>query len=144
MSRALVVEALSDDLSTLRLQEVAVPAPKAGEVKICLRAASVNFPDILMVQGKYQLKPALPFSPGMEGAGDVVAVGDGVARVKPGDRVVVGARFGCYAEEIVVPEQTVRALPARMDYAHGAAYPAAYLTAYVALMRRGELQRGET
>jgi len=144
MSRALVVEALSDDLSTLRLMDVAVPAPKRGEVKIRLRAASVNFPDILMVQGKYQLKPDLPFSPGMEGAGDATVVGDGVTRVRPGDRVVVGARFGCYAEEIVVPEQVVRPLPARLDYAQGVAYPAAYLTAYVALTRRGELQRGET
>ncbi|MBI1212337.1 MAG: zinc-binding dehydrogenase [Alphaproteobacteria bacterium] len=144
MSRALIVDALSEDLSTLRMRDVSVGAPKAGEVKIRLRAASVNFPDILMVQGKYQLKPDLPFSPGMEGSGDVVAAGEGVTRVKLDDRVVVGARFGCYAEEIVVPEQTVRALPAGMDYAHGAAYPAAYLTAYVALVRRGELQRGET
>jgi NADPH2:quinone reductase len=128
----------------LRLRDVVVRAPNAGEVKIRLRAAAVNFPDILMVQGKYQLKPELPFSPGMEGAGDVVAIGASVARVGVGDRVVVGARFGCYAEEIVVPEQTVRALPAGMDYAHGAAYPAAYLTAYVALVRRGELQAGET
>ena len=123
MSRALVVDALSEDLSTLRMREVTMPAPKAGEVKIRLRAASVNFPDILMVQGKYQLKPELPFSPGMEGAGDIVAVGDGVSLVKIGDRVVVGARFGCYAEEIVVPAQTVRVLPSGMDYAHGAAGP---------------------
>src|ERR1700687_5766430 len=137
MSRALVIDALSEDLSTLRLKELDVRAPRQGEVKIRLRAASVNFPDILMVQGKYQLKPELPFSPGMEGAGDVTAAGDGVARVKVGDRVVLGARFGCYAEEIVVPEQAVRPLPVRLDYAHGAAYPAAYLTAYVALTRRG-------
>jgi NADPH:quinone reductase len=67
MSRALVVHALSDDLSTLELEERAVPPPGHGEVKVRLRAASVNFPDILMVQGKYQLKPDLPFSPGMEG-----------------------------------------------------------------------------
>lgn len=144
MSRALVVDALSDDLSTLRMRDVAVPAPKAGEVKIRLRAAAVNFPDILMVQGKYQLKPELPFSPGMEGAGDVVAVGDGVTSVKVGDRVAVGARFGCFAEEIVVPADTPRPLPKGMDYAHGSAFRAAYLTAYVALVRRGDLQRGET
>ncbi len=144
MSRALIVDALSDDLSTLRLRDIDVPPPRPGEVKIRLRAASVNFPDILMVQGKYQLKPDLPFSPGMEGAGDVIAIGDGVTRVRIGDRAVLGARFGCYAEEIVVPEQAVRPLPARLDYAHGAACPAAYLTAYVALARRGELQRGET
>jgi NADPH2:quinone reductase len=144
MSRALVVDALSEDLSTLHMRDVVVPAPKAGEVKIRLRAAAVNFPDILMVQGKYQLKPELPFSPGMEGAGDIMAVGDGVTSVKTGDRVAVGARFGCYAEEIVVPAETARPLPPRMDYAHGAAYRAAYLTAYVALARRGDLQPGET
>jgi NADPH2:quinone reductase len=144
MSRALVVRALSDDLSTLKLEERAVPAPGKGEVHVRLRAASVNFPDILMVQGKYQLKPDLPFSPGMEGAGDVVAVGDGVTRVNAGDKVVFGSRFGCYAEEIVVPEVAVRALPDGFDYAKGAAYPAAYLTAYVGLVRRGTLQAGET
>jgi NADPH2:quinone reductase len=144
MSRALVVRALSDDLSTLKLEERALSAPGRGEVRVRLRAASVNFPDILMVQGKYQLKPDLPFSPGMEGAGDVAAVGDGVTRVKVGDKVVVGSRFGCYADEIVVPEASLRALPAAFDYAKGAAYPAAYLTAYVGLVRRGLLQRGET
>ncbi len=144
MSRALIVRALSDDLSTLKMEDGALPAPGKGEVKVRLRAASVNFPDILMVQGKYQLKPELPFSPGMEGAGDVVAVGEGVARVKVGDKVVFGSRFGCYAEEIVVPEAAVRALPRGFDYAKGAAYPAAYLTAYVGLVRRGMLQAGET
>lgn len=144
MSRALVVRALSDDLSTLKLEERDVPAPVRDEVKVRLRAASVNFPDILLVQGKYQLKPDLPFTPGMEGAGDVVAVGEGVARAKVGDRVVVGARFGCFAEEIVVPESAVRPLPSGFDYAKGAAYPAAYLTAYVGLVRRGALQAGET
>lgn len=144
MSKAMVVRTLSDDLSTLKLEEREVAAPRRGEVRVRLKAASVNFPDILMVQGKYQLKPELPFSPGMEGAGDVVAVGDDVVRVKVGDKVVVGARFGCYAEEIVVPEAALRALPRGFDYAKGAAYPAAYLTAYVGLVRRGALQAGET
>lgn len=143
MSRALVVRALSDDLSTLKLEERAVPEPGKGEVRVRLRAASVNFPDILMVQGKYQLKPDLPFSPGMEGAGDVAAVGESVTRVKVGDKVVVGARFGCYADEVVAPEVALRALPAGFDYAKGAAYPAAYLTAYAGLVRRGLLQPGE-
>lgn len=144
MSRALVVRALSDDLSTLKLEDRDVGAPGKGEVKVRLRAASVNFPDILMVQGKYQLKPELPFSPGMEGAGDVITVGEGVLRVTAGEKVVLGARFGCYAEEIVVPEGAVRALPQGFEYAKGAAYPAAYLTAYVGLVRRGALLAGET
>jgi NADPH2:quinone reductase len=144
MSKALVVRALSDDLSTLKMEERDLAPPGKGEVKVRLRAASVNFPDILVVQGKYQLKPELPFSPGMEGAGDVIALGEGVARVKVGDKVVFGSRLGCYAEEIVVPEGAVRALPRGFDYAKGAAYPAAYLTAYVGLVRRGVLEAGQT
>ena len=143
MSRAIVVRALSEDLSTLALETREVRTPGPGEVRVRLRAASVNFPDILMVQGKYQHKPDLPFTPGMEGAGDVVAVGDGVAGFKPGDKVIV-SRLGCFADEIVVPAQMVYLLPAPFDYAQGAGFPAAYLTAYVALVRRGQLQRDET
>jgi NADPH2:quinone reductase len=143
MSKALIVRALSDDLSTLVLDERVMPQPAEGEVKIRLRAASVNFPDILMVQGKYQHKPELPFTPGMEGAGDVVAVGEGVSAFKPGDKVIT-SRLGCFAEEIVAPQQLVYSLPAPFDYAQGAGFPAAYLTAYVALVRRGSLQSGET
>ncbi len=143
MSKALVVRALSDDLSTLKLEDRDVPAPGQGEVKIRLRAASVNFPDILMVQGKYQHKPELPFSPGMEGAGYVVAVGEGVDAFKPGDKVIT-SRLGCFAEDIVAPRSFVYPLPVPFDYAQGAAFPAAYLTAYVALVRRGRLQLGET
>ncbi len=143
MSRAIVVRALSEDLSTLALETREVRTPGPGEVRVRLRAASVNFPDILMVQGKYQHKPDLPFTPGMEGAGDVVVVGDGVAGFKPGDKVIV-SRLGCFADEIVVPAQMVYLLPAPFDYAQGAGFPAAYLTAYVALVRRGQLQRDET
>jgi len=144
MSRALVVRALSEDLSTLALETREVPEPRAGEVKVRMRAASVNFPDILMIQGKYQLKPELPFTPGVEGAGDIIAVGAGVRRVKTGEAVVVGGRFGCFADEIVTADAMVRPLPQGFDYAKGAAYPVAYLTAYVGLVRRGELQTGET
>ncbi|MEQ1754060.1 MAG: NADPH:quinone oxidoreductase family protein [Micropepsaceae bacterium] len=144
MSRAQVVRALSDDLSSLRLEERIVPAPPSGMVKVRLRAASVNFPDILMVQGKYQLKPELPFTPGMEGAGDIIEVGEGVADLHVGDKVVLGSRYGCYADEINVPSTLVRALPAGFSYAQGASYPTAYLTAYVGLVRRGCLQAGET
>jgi NADPH2:quinone reductase len=143
MSRAVVVRALSEDLSTLALETRDVRAPGAGEVRVRLRAASVNFPDILMVQGKYQHKPELPFTPGMEGAGDVVAVGAGVEGFVIGDKVIV-SRLGCFAEEIVVAASAAYPLPATFDYAQGAGFPAAYLTAYVALVRRGQLARGET
>ena len=91
MSRALVSSARCRTIFRRCGSKSATLAPPAqGEVKVRLRAASVNFPDILMMQGKYQLKPDLPFSPGMEGAGEVIAVGEGVARVKVGDEVVVG------------------------------------------------------
>lgn len=144
MIRAQIVRSLSDDLSSLGLEMVAARRPGPGEVRVRLKAASINFPDILMIQGKYQYKPELPFSPGMEGAGEVIETGEGVTRHRAGDSVVVGARHGCFAEEIVVPVAALRALPPGFTFAQGAAYPAAYLTAYVALVRRGALQAGET
>ena len=144
MTRVQLVRALSDDLSSMRLETVAPRVAGDGEVLVRLKAASVNFPDILMIQGKYQYKPELPFSPGMEGAGDIVACGKGVTGFSVGDKVVVGVRNGCFAEEIVAPLASIRALPPGFSYEQGAAYPAAYLTAYVALVRRGNLQPGET
>ncbi|MCE9522566.1 MAG: alcohol dehydrogenase catalytic domain-containing protein, partial [Alphaproteobacteria bacterium] len=78
MTRALVCPALADDFSTLRIEERTLPSLAPGDVRVQMRAASLNFPDLLMTQGKYQLKPELPFTPGMEGAGEVVAVGESV------------------------------------------------------------------
>jgi len=143
MIRAQVVRVLSDDLSSMQLEMLDVPTVVPGSVRVRLRAASVNFPDILMIQGKYQYKPELPFTPGMEGAGDIVACGSGVSGFSVGDRVVVGSKTGCFAEEIVVPVSAARPLPRGFSYEQGAAYPAAYLTAYVALVRRANLQPGE-
>lgn len=144
MSRALVCPALADDFSTLRIEQQTLPAPGSGEVRVRMRAASLNFPDVLMTQGKYQLKPPLPFVPGMEGAGEVVALGARAGDVKVGDEVVVASRFGMMAEEANVPVATVRPKAAAMTWAEAASYPAAWLTAYVALVRRGALARGET
>ncbi len=144
MIRALVCPALADDFSTLKIEERRLPPPAAGEVRVKMRAASLNFPDVLMTQGKYQLKPPLPFVPGMEGAGEVTALGDGVGNVKIGDAVVVASRFGMIAEEVNVPAATLRPKAAAMSWAEAASYPAAWLTAYVSLVRRGSLQRGET
>ncbi|MEQ8281452.1 MAG: NADPH:quinone oxidoreductase family protein [Parvibaculum sp.] len=138
------VRELSDDIAVLRMDEVELPPPGKGEMRLRLKACSVNFPDILMVQGKYQFKPELPFAPGMEGAGLVAAVGEGVTKFKPGDRVVAGLRTGGFAEEANAAEAACRAIPGTMDFAEAAAYPAAYLTAYVALVCRGRLQKGET
>ena len=142
--RTMRVRELSDDIAVLRMDEVELPPPGKGEMRLRLKACSVNFPDILMVQGKYQFKPALPFAPGMEGAGLVAAVGEGVTKFKPGDRVVAGLRTGGFAEEANAAEAACRAIPGTMDFAEAAAYPAAYLTAYVALVCRGRLQKGET
>ncbi|MBX3446088.1 MAG: NADPH:quinone oxidoreductase family protein [Parvibaculaceae bacterium] len=142
--RAMRVHELSDDISVLRMEEVELPPPGKGEVRLDLKACSVNFPDILMVQGKYQFKPDLPFSPGMEGAGVVAALGEGVTKLKMGDRVVAGLRIGGFAEAVNVSEAACRPIPGKMDFAKAAAYPAAYLTAYVALICRGHLRKGET
>lgn len=144
MSLALVCPALADDFSTLRIEQRTLPLPGQGEVRVKMRAASLNFPDVLMTQGKYQLKPPLPFVPGMEGAGEVIALGEGVNSAKIGDAVVVASRFGMIAEEVNMPVATLRPKAVAMSWAEAASYPAAWLTAYVSLVRRGSLQRGET
>ncbi len=143
MTRALLCPALADDFSTLQIVERDLPALRAGEVRVRMRAASLNFPDVLMTQGKYQLKPDLPFTPGMEGAGEVVATGSGVCGINTGDAVVVASRFGMMAEEVIVPAAALRSKAISMNWAEAASYPAAWLTAYVSLVRRGQLQRGE-
>lgn len=142
--RTMRVHELSEDISVLRMDEVELPPPAPNEVRLALKACSINFPDILMVQGKYQFKPELPFAPGMEGAGVVVQVGRDVTTLKPGDRVVAGLRIGGFAEEVNVPAEACRPIPGSMDFVKAAAYPAAYLTAYVALVIRGNLKAGET
>ena len=128
----------------LQWEEVPTPAPGAGQARVAVKASSLNFPDILMIQGKYQYRPPLPFVPGMEGAGEVIEVGDGVTSVAVGDGVVGGLRTGGFAEEAIAQASAVRKIPKGMDFVAAAAYPAAYLTAYVALKRRGNLQPGET
>ena len=142
--RAMRVHELSEDIGVLKMEEVELPPPGPGEVRLRLKACSVNFPDILLIQGKYQFKPELPFSPGMEGAGVVAALGEGVTTFKVGDRVVAGLRTGGFAEEANVAAEACRPIPGPMDFAEAAAYPAAWLTAYVALVCRGHLQPGET
>lgn len=142
--RSMRVHELSEDISVLRMDEVTLPPPRAGEVRLRLKACSINFPDILMVQGKYQFKPELPFAPGMEGAGIVAQVGEGVTKLKAGDEVVAGLRIGGFAEEVNIAAENCRPMPKGMDFIKAAAYPAAYLTAYVALVIRGNLKAGET
>jgi NADPH2:quinone reductase len=142
--RSMRVHDLSDDISVLRMDEVVLPPPGPKEVRLRLKACSINFPDILMVQGKYQFKPDLPFAPGMEGAGIVAHVGAEVQGLKEGDEVVAGLRVGGFAEEVNISAEACRPIPKGMDFVKAAAYPAAYLTAYVALVIRGHLKAGET
>lgn len=142
--RSMRVHELSEDISVLKMEDMALPPPRVGEVRLRLKACSINFPDILMVQGKYQFKPQLPFAPGMEGSGIVMALGEGVTQLRIGDEVVAGLRIGGFAEEVNANVEGCRLIPKGMDFVHAAAYPAAYLTAYVALVIRGNLKAGET
>ncbi len=132
-------------IDDLEIGEVPSPPLGAGQVRVGVRAAGVNFPDILMVEGKYQVKPELPFIPGLELAGDVLECAPGVAHVKPGDRVMAFARRGgAYGAEIVLPAGIVTPIPDSLDYVTAAAFPVAYGTAHFALTHRGNLKAGET
>ncbi len=142
--RAFVCHRLSDDLSGVGVEDRMMPEPGPGEVRLKVEAASVNFPDILLFQGKYQLKLEPPFVPGMDMAGIVDAVGSGVSELAVGDAVAGGARFGGFAEYAIARADALQAKPETMSFSEAAAYPAAYLTAYVALVRRANLQAGET
>ncbi len=127
----------------LRL-ETFVSAPLAhGQVRVAVHAAGINFPDILMAAGEYQLKPELPFTPGVEAAGEVTEIADGVSGVALGDRVILRMRHGAYADEVVVATSQLTKLPSNFDYAEGATFLAAHGTAYHALVDRGALQPGE-
>ena len=127
----------------LRLETFTSRKLAKGEVRVAIRAAGINFPDILMVAGEYQLKPDLPFTPGVEAAGTVTEIADGVAGVKHGDRVIVRMRYGAYAEEVIAAPSQLTPLPSNFDDAEGATFLAAHGTAYHALIDRGKLQPGE-
>jgi NADPH:quinone reductase len=142
--RALLCRSL-DGIASLEVAEVASPPLGSGQVRIGVRASGVNFPDILMVEGKYQVRPELPFIPGLEVAGVVLECAAGVERVRPGDRVLAFARRGGgHAEEVVVPGAIVTPIPDAMDFVTAAAFPVAYGTAHFALTHRGHLAAGET
>jgi len=127
----------------LRLETRAAAPLAPGEVRVAIRAAGINFPDILMAAGDYQLKPELPFTPGMEAAGEVTEVDGAANGVARGDRVIVKLRYGGYADEAVVTPSQLTRLPSTFDYAEGATFLAAHGTAYHALVDRGVLQPGE-
>jgi NADPH2:quinone reductase len=138
-----VVEALAADYAGCVLKEIDTPEPRPGEVRVKVRAAAVNFPDLLQTRGEYQHKPPLPFIPGLEVAGEVEAVGEGVDRWSVGDPVVGGARIGGMSEYAVSPAAILRRKPEGLSFSQAAGYGAAYLTAYVSLVRRARVEPGE-
>jgi NADPH2:quinone reductase len=126
----------------LRLETFPAAPLAPGQVRIAIHAAGINFPDILMAAGEYQLKPPLPFTPGMEAAGDVIEINEATG-VALGDRVIVKMRHGAYADEAIVTPPQLTPLPSTFDYAEGATFLAAHGTAHHALIDRGQLKPGE-
>jgi NADPH:quinone reductase len=133
-----------DGVDALTWRELPTPEPKAGEVRIAVRAASLNFPDLLIVQGKYQFKPPLPFVPGSEYAGVVDAVGEGVTHLKVGAPVAAIAGTGGFGTHACVKATQVLPLPPGFDLEHGAAFAFTYGTSHHALIDRAQLKAGET
>ena len=128
----------------LQINEVADPEIQPEHVLIENKAASVNFPDVLMIQGLYQFQPELPFSPGGESAGTVSAVGEGVKDIAVGDRVFAMTGLGAFAEKIVAHQNSVMKIPDSMSFETAAALPMTYGTSLYALKQRAELKEGET
>jgi NADPH2:quinone reductase len=129
---------------SLVYEELPSPNPGAGEVVISVKAASVNFPDVLIIQNKYQFKPPLPFSPGSELAGVVKEVGSGVSAFRPGDRVMAFTTYGAFSEEVKTEATRLLPLPEKMDFVTGAAFVLTYGTSDHALRDRAALKTGET
>jgi NADPH2:quinone reductase len=128
----------------LTLEDVPAPTPGPGEVLIDVRATAVNYADALLVAGRYQTKPPLPFSPGLETAGVVAACGDGVTRFSPGDRVMAVLAYGGLAERAIAPAAETFTIPAGMSFDEAGAFPIAYISSHVAIRWQGRLEPGET
>ncbi len=133
-----------DGVEALTWQELPTPEPQAGEVRVAVRAASLNFPDLLIVQGKYQFKPALPFVPGAEFSGVVEAVGPGVTQLKVGDAVAAIGSVGGFGTHAIVKAEQAMPLPPGFELSDAAAFAFTYGTSYHALIDRGQLKAGET
>jgi len=141
--RAVVCRAWGE-VDDLRVEEVAAPNPGPGEVLIAVKATAVNYADALMTAGRYQTRPALPFSPGLETAGVVSACGEGVTRLKPADRVMAILAYGGLAEMAVARESETFPIPAGMSFEEAGAFPVAYISSHVAIRWQGRLEAGET
>ncbi|UAB77383.1 NADPH:quinone oxidoreductase family protein [Erythrobacter sp. SCSIO 43205] len=140
--QALRVQELSPDLSGVHLVELPEPSRAPGEVLVRVKAASLNFPDLLMTKGEYQFKPEPPFTSGLEMAGEVIEADPG-SGFTPGDKVIGGNKTGAFAEVISLPERGLSPLPPGLTFAQGAAMGAAYQTAYTGLVELGGLEAGQ-
>ncbi len=127
----------------LQLLDMPAPEAKAGQVVVDVKAAGLNFPDLLLIAGKYQMKPDTPFVPGSECSGVISAVGDGVENWKVGDRVIAYTMLGAMAEQVLVPASNLIPLPQSMPFANGAGLTTTYATSHYALKQRANLQAGE-
>jgi NADPH:quinone reductase len=142
MVRAVVCRELGPP-ERLQLETFPSRPLRAGEVRVAIRAAGLNFPDVLMAAGEYQLKPELPFTPGVEAAGDVTEIGVEAKGVAVGDKVIVKMRYGAFTDEAVVTPSQLSPMPSTFDYAEAATFLAAHGTAYHALIDRGKVEPGE-
>ena len=144
-SRKLQCEFLSDDMSGVKLIELDLPEPGPEEILVRVKASSVNFPDYLMTQGNYQHKPELPFGLGMEGSGIIEKMGDNISNFEVQDEVTFAALGqGAFSDYVLLGERAVELKPSNLTFEQAAAFQTAYLTAYVSLVRRGNLMQGET
>ena len=129
---------------TLRIEDVPEPQAAPGELLIRVRAAAINYPDVLIIEDKYQLKPPRPFAPGGEIAGEIEAIGEGVEGWSVGDRIVAVTGFGGLAEKVVIPAKSAFQLPQERSFEEGAALLLTYATSIHALLDRGRLEAGQT
>src|SRR5213594_2120944 len=141
--RAVICRAWGE-VDDLRVEEVSAPTPGPDDVLIAVKATAVNYADALMTAGRYQTKPDLPFSPGLETAGVVAECGQRVTRLKPGDRVMAILAYGGLAEMAVAPEAETFPIPAGMSFEEAGAFPVAYISSHVAIRWQGRLEAGET
>ncbi len=140
--RAIVAHAIGPP-EDLKIEEMPDPSPGPGEVLVDMKATAVNFPDLLVIEGKYQIVPPHPFVPGKEGAGVVAAVGEGVEGLSAGDRVMVQVEWGTYAQKLAVPADHCFPMPDGMGFEEAAAIGIAYQTAHFALVARAAVKKGE-
>ena len=140
--RAIVANAIGSP-EDLTIEDLPDPAPGPGEVLVDMKATAVNFPDLLVIEGKYQIIPPHPFVPGKEGAGTVAALGEGVDGLSVGDRVMVQVEWGTYAEKLVLPADHCFPMPDAMSFEEAAAIGIAYQTAHFALVARAAVKKGD-